>query len=222
MSSMFKQGVKRRKMLSNPCLGMDKVHEANPDSNREWLMPEWRFVRENAPLEVLIPMMLARYAGLRGQTIVDINRKQFEDHPEGPTGKAVRYAPRKNKKKIKSVLLPVLPELQQFLADLKVQRADGRIAVRDDGSLWVSEKEMQTKVSHWLRDQERAGHIGAGTTLHGLRVSYAAWWRRNGASKSEVADLIGDSSEAMGGHYTRHVEAELNVIRAFERIKDKP
>jgi hypothetical protein len=26
----------------------------------------------------------------------------------------------------------------------------------------------------------------------------------------------------MGDHYTRHVEAEVNVIRAFERVKDKP
>ena len=48
--------------------------------------------------------------------------------------------------------------------------------------------------------------IGAGTTLHGLRVSYAAWWKRNGASDAEVADLIGDKSQRMGAHYTRHVE----------------
>jgi integrase len=222
LSSMFKQAVKRGKMPFNPCLGMDKAHEADPDSNREWLSPEWKFARENAPLEVLIPMIIARYAGLRGQTIVSINRKQFEDHPDGPTGKAVRYTPRKNRKKVKSILLPVTPELQAFLADLKVQRADGLIAVRDNGSEWPSEKEMQTRVSHWLRDQERKGLIGAGTTLHGLRVSYAAWWKRNGASDEEVANLIGDKSEAMGKHYTRHVEAEQNIIRAFSRIKDRP
>jgi integrase len=77
-------------------------------------------------------------------------------------------------------------------------------------------------VSHWLRDQERAGHIGAGTTLHGLRVSYAAWWRRNGANTREAADLMGDESERMGAHYTRHVEAEQNTIRTFSRISDGP
>jgi hypothetical protein len=52
-------------------------------------------------------------------------RKQFEDDPEGPTGKAVRYTPRKNRKKVKTIFLPVLPELQTFMADLKVQRTDG-------------------------------------------------------------------------------------------------
>ena len=81
---------------------------------------------------------------------------------------------------------------------------------------------MQARVNHSLRDLEREGVIGAGTTLHRLRVSYAAWWKRNGASDGEVADLLGDKSERMGKHYTRHVEREVNVIRAFERVKDKP
>ena len=81
---------------------------------------------------------------------------------------------------------------------------------------------MQTRVSHYLRDVERDGHIGAGTTLHGLRVSYAAWWKRTGGSNnSEIADLLGDKSERMGAHDTRHVESEANVIRAFQRVKDK-
>jgi hypothetical protein len=106
-----------------------------------------------------------------------------EGVPDPLTGQTVRYKARKNDK---FVNLPVLSELQAFMGELKVQRADGLIAVRDDGTAWPSE-EMQTRVSHWLRDQERADHIGAGTTLHGLRVSYAAWWRRNRANTREVA-----------------------------------
>jgi len=215
LSSMFRHAVKRGKMPFNPCLGMDKVHEYDPNANREWLPAEWTFASENSPLEVLIPMMTARYIGLRGQTIARLNRNQFEDH--GLTGKAVRYTARKNKQ---AVLLPVMKEYQDFLAELTVQRADGLIAVRDDGSEWPSEKEMQTRVSHWLRDQERKGLIGSGTTLHGLRVSYAAWWKRNGASDAEVAALIGDKSQRMGTHYTRHVENEVSITRAFARLKD--
>ena len=75
-------------------------------------------------------------------------------------------------------------------------------------------------MSHYLRDLERDGLIGDGTTLHGLRVSYAAWWKRNGATDAEVADLLGDKSQRMGTHYTRHVTREDNVIRAFNRVKD--
>jgi integrase len=132
----------------------------------------------------------------------------------------VRYTARKNQKMVN---LPVLPELQVLMAELKIERADGLIAIRDDGTPWANVVDMQTRVSHWLRDQEKKGLIGAGTTLHGLRVTYAAWWKRNGASDAEVADLIGDKSKRMGEHYTRHVESEANIVRAFERVtKDKP
>ena len=215
LSSMFTQAVKRKKMTSNPCFGMNKIHTADPNSNREWFPHEWKFVRENAPTEVLIPCRVARYAGLAGQTIVGLNDKQFLDHEL--TGKAVQYTRRKNNK---ATFLPVLVELQTFLADRKVRSADGLIAIRDNGAPWASEKEMQTRVSHWLRDRERDGKIGAGTTLHGLRVSYAAWWKRNGASDEEVARLIGDKSVSMGTHYTRHVEDEVSIVRAFNRVKN--
>lgn len=223
LSSLFRQAVRRGKftgVLFNPCAGMDRVHIADPNANREWRPDEWQFVRENAPTEMLIPFMLARYAGLRGQTIIEVNRRMIEDHPE--TGKAIRYTPHKNMDVVKVVLLPMLPELQEFLAILKVERADGLIAHRDSGSKWGTANYLQKTVSGWLREQEHAGNIGAGTTLHGLRVSYAAWWKRRGASNREVADLLGDESEAMGAHYTRHVEAEISINRSFERIKNKP
>jgi hypothetical protein len=51
-------------------------------------------------------------------------------------------------------------------------------------------------------------------------VPITAWWKRNGANDSEVADLLGGKSVRMGAQYTRHVEAEANVIRAFKRAKD--
>jgi hypothetical protein len=105
-------------------------------------------------MEVLIPCMIARYAGLAGQAIVGINERQFIDHDL--TGKAVQYTRRKNNK---ATLLPVMTDLQAFLAARKVRSADGLIAIRYDGSAWPAEKEMQTRVSHWLRDQERVAPV---------------------------------------------------------------
>jgi len=217
LSSMFRQAVKRGRstgMTINPCLGMDKAHEADPNANREWFPEEWPVAFQRAPMEIKIPLTLARYGGLRGQSIVVVGWKQYR--PDELTGMCFRFVTRKNQR---GLYLPAMQELQDFLAGLS--RSSTLIAVRDNGTPWPSEKEMQTRVSHYLRDLEQAGLIGAGTTLHGLRVSYAAWWKRTGgANNSEVADLLGDKSERMGKHYTRHVEAEANVIRAFTRVRD--
>jgi integrase len=219
LSSMFGYAVERRKMPSNPCIGMRKAHKADPNANREWYPEEWRAAIEAAPMEIKTAMMLARYAGLRGQTVIAVTWKQYVDH--FLTGKAFRFVARKTaKKKNPEVLVPVLPELQAFLAEIKVRTPDGPIALRADGSTWANELDMQRRVSNWLRRRERDGLIGAGTTLHGLRVSYAAWLSRAGASTKEVAAALGDNTEKMGAHYTRHVEAEAAVVRAFNKVTE--
>jgi integrase len=221
LSSAFKQGVKRGNktgLKSNPCLGMDKTHQADPNANRESFPEEFKAAFDRAPLEIKIAMMMARYAGLRGQTVVAASWTQYRDHPASPTGKAIVLTTKKNKGRN---FLPALPELQAFLADLRKTATSTLIAVRDDGTPWETEVDMQTRCSHFFRDLEAKGLIGSGTTLHGLRSSYAAWWKRNGATNREIADLLGDESEAMGAHYSRHVERESNVIRAFEKLKPK-
>jgi hypothetical protein len=216
LSSMFTQGVKRGRrtgLLTNPCLGMDKAHDADPNANREWYPGEFEAAFARAPMEIKIALMLGRYGGLRGQSIVVAGWNQY--HPDELTGMCFRFVTRKNQQ---GLYLPALSELQTFLAELT--RTSTLIAVRDDGTPWENEKDLQTRVSHYLRDLEAKGLIGAGTTLHGLRSSYAAWWKRMGATKREIADLLGDKSEAMGEHYSRHVETEANVTRAFKRVKD--
>jgi integrase len=211
LSSMFTQAVKRRKMLSNPALGIDKAHTSDPNANREWFADEWAYVRDNAPRYLLTPMIIARHAGYRGQTLVKLRWQDYAPHPQHGW-KCFRKVAKKNQE---NTMVPVVSELQQYLDGLEKTALE--ICTRQDGSPWEDEKQMQTAVSHYLRDLEAAGKIGAGTTLHGLRTTYAADLRRNGAEVGDVAAALGDRSERMGAHYTRHVENETKVIRAFER-----
>lgn len=214
LSSMFSEAVKRGKMALNPAKGIDKANKADKNANREWRHDEVMAALAAAPAEILTPMMLARYAGFRGQTIAPLQWKAYQADPR--FGKCFRHTARKNDEQS---FVPVAPELQAYLDGL--DRTAIMIATRNNGTPWDSEKQMQWTVSHFLRDLEKAGKIGSGTTLHGLRVTYAADLRRNGADPSDVAAALGDRSERMGEHYTRHVENEARVIRAFEG-KKKP
>jgi hypothetical protein len=91
--------------------------------------------------------------------------------------RARNFIARKTRKRNPEAIVPATIELQEFLASLKVRTPDGQIALRDDGTAWKSEIEMQKRISAWLRSREQKGLIGAGTTLHGLRVTYASWLR---------------------------------------------
>lgn len=215
LSSMFGQGVNRRKMAINPALGLDKAHAANPNANREWQAWEWEHVRNNAPRHLLTPMIIARHAGYRGQTLVKLNWKDVAPHPVHGWN-CFRKVTKKNQE---NTMVPVVSELQEYLD--KLDKTALMICTRQDGTPWDDEKQMQSAVSHYLRDLESEGKIGSGTTLHGLRTSYAADLARNGADTADVAAALGDKSERMGAHYTRHVENETKVIRAFESKKKR-
>ena len=213
LSSMFTRAVKRGKMPINPAMGIERLHDADPNANREWSAEEVATALTRAPLSAKTPLMLARFAGFRGQTIAAIQWKSYQVDPA--FGKCFRHVAKKNDEQS---WVPAVPELQSYLDGL--DRTSLHIATRADGRPWDSEKQLQTEVSHFLRALEADGLIGAGTTLHGLRVTYAARLKRDGANDGEVAAALGDRSEAMGRHYTRHVENEAKVIRAFRRKTD--
>lgn len=214
VSVMFTEGVKRGKMTMNPAKGIDKAHKADPNANREWSAAEWQHAISEAKgnNEILTPLMLARYAGFRGQTIASVQWKKYQPDPR--FGKCFRHVAKKNEEQS---WVPVMPELMAHLDGLT--RTSLHIATRTDGTPWKDEKQMQTSVSHFLRSIQKEGGVEPGATLHGLRVSFAAELGRGTASDSDVAAALGDRSERMGKHYTRHVKNETRVIRAFEGKK---
>ena len=217
VSSMFGQAVKRKKMRMNPALGIDKAHTADKNANREWMPAEFNAAIAEAPANIKTILMIARYAGFRGQTIAALTWREYQ--ADASYGKCFRTITRKNGE---IVWVPAATELQEHLDAIKASATPAtHITTRADGTPWETEVQMQTEVSHFLRDIEAKGKIGAGTTLHGLRVTYAADLKRSGADTGDIAAALGDKSERMGAHYTRHVENEAKVVRAFEGKKGR-
>jgi integrase len=210
LSSMFSQAVKRGKMPMNPAKGIDKAAAADKNANREWAAWEVKAAIDEAPAHLKTPLILARYAGFRGQTIATLTWREYQDDPS--FGKCFRTVTRKNSE---TLWVPATTEVQAHLSSLDKRAL--KIATKADGQPWDTEVQMQTLVSHYLRGLEEAGKIGPKTTLHGLRATYAAALRRDGVATGDVAAALGDRSERMGAHYTRHVENEAKVVRAFQK-----
>ena len=211
LSSMFGQAVQRGWMPSNPAAGMDRAQKSDPNANREWLPAEWEAVMARAPLHLRTAYMLARHLGYRSQSIVKVEWPSYQPDPR--FGKCFRLTHKKNSEQH---WLPASPELQRFLAALKVRTPDGPIALRYNGQPWASAEQLQKQSSNFIAKLEVKGLVAAGLTLHGLRVSFAAEIKRiTGANDSQVAAALGDRDVRMGAHYTRHVEQENRIIEVF-------
>jgi integrase len=211
LSSMFGLAVQRRWTPSNPAAGVKRIHKADPNANREWRPEEWQTVIAHAPQALRTAYMIARYAGYRSQSIVRVSWPDYQDDPE--FGKCFRMTHKKNSEQH---WVPVVPELQDYLASLKVRTKDGPIALRYNGQPWRDAEQLQKQSSNFLKSLEKKGLVGPGLTEHGLRVTFAAARKREAqANDSQVAAALGDRDTRMGAHYTRHVENELKVKQAF-------
>lgn len=211
LSSMFTAAAKRGKMTANPAMGIDRASKPNKNANREWRPEEWKFVMERAPLHLRTTYMIARHVGYRSQSTVAVKWSNYQ--PDERFGMCFRIDHRKNGE---HHWLPASPDLQAFLAALKVRTKDGHIALRYNGQPWESAEQMQKQSSNFLTGLARKGLVGAGLTEHGLRVTFAADIKRvTGANDDQVAAALGDRDTRMGAHYTRHVEQENKIIFLF-------
>ncbi|MGY3609122.1 MULTISPECIES: hypothetical protein [unclassified Bradyrhizobium] len=99
---------------------------------------------------------------------------------------------------------------------LTALRRQGIIATKHTGGRWDTPRQLGRQFSNFISALKKEGLVGEGLTMHGLRVTFAAARKREtGATDEEVAAALGDRDKRMGAHYTRHVENELKVIRAF-------
>lgn len=209
LSAMFREAVKRRRMKSNPARGSERLHVTNRNANREWTAAEFEIAIKAAPPHIAAPMMVARYLGYRGQTIAVLNWSNYEK--DEIFGRIMRVTAGKNDE---SYWLPCDTRLVTFLDAMA--RHSTRVCVSSDNRPWKNEQTMQGAVSRFLRKLETDGLTAPGLTLHGLRVTFASSIKRKtGGSDKDVATALGDRSERMGGHYTRHVEKEATITRLF-------
>jgi integrase len=208
LSTMFSLAIPRGWMALNPASGIKRAYKADPNANREWRPEEWKVVMERAPMALKIAYMLARHVGYRSQSIVAVAWPNYQ--PDSRFGMCFRM---RHKKNAEEHWLPASPEIQAFLASIKVRTKDGAIALRRSGKPWESEVQLQKRSSNFLTDLARKELVGPGLTEHGLRATFAADIKRvTGANDDQVAAALGDRDARMGAHYTRHVEQESKIL----------
>jgi len=115
LSTMFSLAIPRGWMVANPATGIKRAYKPDPNANREWRPEEWQVVMERAPMALKIPYMLARHLGYRSQSAVVVAWPNYQSDPR--FGMCFRM---KHKKNEEEHWLPASPELQAFLASIKV------------------------------------------------------------------------------------------------------
>ncbi|MCP4099692.1 MAG: tyrosine-type recombinase/integrase [Planctomycetaceae bacterium] len=204
LSAVFDEAVDVGKIKFNPCVGVRRLYKPNKQANREWTPEEQEIVFSSAPAQALLIMVIAREAGVRG---IDIWNLKWNNYKNG----TLRFIAEKNGEE---VIIPCSDYLRNTLD--ATPRVSVFISTNKFGVPWKNHKVLQNAVRRHIRNLADEAFIKPGLTLHGLRVTLAAEFKRLDIDDRTIANILGDTSESMGRHYTRHVPATVNVISAFD------
>lgn len=179
-------------------------------ANRPWTPDECETVVAEAPTQILIPVALAMFSGLRKRDLLTAPLTAVKDGEI-----TVRTS-----KRDKLVKIPVHPRLAEALKQRPTKPERGRIAekwpeavqiaITSHGLPWT-ESGFNSTWSKFKAALEKEGKVAPGLTIHGLRHTLGTRLREAGADDRTIADVLGQDSVAMGRHYSDDAELPDNA-----------
>jgi integrase len=69
-----------------------------------------------------------------------------------------------------------------------------------------------------MRDLEQLGVVEDGLTIHGLRHTCATRLREMGYDLRTIADMLGQETEGMAGHYAKEADLKRKLDGVIDRL----
>ncbi|MGA0563089.1 tyrosine-type recombinase/integrase [Ancylobacter sp. VNQ12] len=193
LSLLFAWGKERGHMKDNPAEGIRSIRRPKglPKQNRRWTDDERHAVLDAAPAHMLPALALMMFTGLGPKDALTLPRTAYA---EGRINTS-------RSKTEEGVIWPVIDPLRDILAAAPAHSAI-TLCANSRGRPWT----VSGFNSSWMKLQhtlEKAGAIGEGLTLYGLRHTVAAILRESGADLRTIADALGQKTEAMAQMYSQ-------------------
>jgi integrase len=159
-----------------------------PFANRPWTAKEREIVFSEAPPHIRLPLAMACCLGLRHRDI-------FTAPLSALTGGVALL---RTSKTGQTIRVPIHRSLAEALATRPHSDAV-QVCLNSDGNPWKTGFNAS-----WIKFRKRLEakkKIGAGLTIHGLRRTLAVMLKEAGLTDDQIADVLGQSTAAMGRLY---------------------
>jgi integrase len=210
VSAVFSWAFEREEVDFHPAQKIKKIRRPRdmPRANRPWLNAEWDVVVKDAPPHLLAPILLCGVLGWREGEAITRPRSDYDR-----TNKCIQRISSKSGKFVKT---PVPPFIAAALEALFPHNAT-TLLVNSRKKPWT-EDGFRTSFFKLVRKLERNGKIAKGLTMHGLRHTVATRMREQGFDLRTIADLLGQETEGMAGHYARQADLEQKMANVLAQM----
>ncbi len=201
-------GKERGLIAQNPVKGIKRVRRerGQPKANRPWTREECRVALEHLPGQLVLPVALAMYTGLRQGDVLTLRKNALRDRQiwrvTGKTGQEVS--------------LPVHPGLAVIIAAAPVHDAITLVAT-SNGTPWTSSgfKCSFKKAMKRLADDRK---VGPDLTFHGLRHTVGTLLIEAGVELDIVRRWLGQKTLAMAIHYSEGADTSKQMSGAVMKF----
>lgn len=196
LSILFGWGSERGHLPGNPAAGIKDIRRRKgaPERNRPWSDEERHAVLDAMPAHMVPALALMMFTGLGPKDALTLPRSFY---------KAGEIATRRAKTG-EPVFWPVPSPLAAVL-DAAPQHNATTLCASSAGTPWT----LNGFRASWrpIRMRlEKAGAIGPGLTLYGLRHTVAVILREIGHDERTIADALGQKTIEMARHYSRRAD----------------
>src|SRR5215207_5161461 len=209
LSVLFTWGAERGYVAENHAAGIRDIRRKKgaPEANRPWSDQERDAVLRAAPAHMKPAIALMMFTGLGPKEALSLPRNYYRNG-EIATRRAKTAEP---------VFWPVPRPLADILEAAPTHSAT-TLCANSDGLPWT---ESGSRAS-WRKLRirlEKAGQIGPGLTLYGLRHTVAVILREIGHDERTIADALGQKTIEMARHYAKGADLRpkmRGVVKSFE------
>jgi integrase len=204
VSVACEHGKEQGLIAQNPVKGVKRVRRqrGQPKANRPWTRDECRAALEHLPAQLILPVALAMFTGLRQGDILSLKKNAVRDgHIWRVTGKTGQ-----------EVSLPVHPGLAKILAAANAHDAI-TLAATSNGTPWTSDG-FRASFNKAMKRLEGDGRVGHSLTFHGLRHTVGTLLVEAGVELDIVRRWLGQKTLAMAIHYSEGADTSQQMSGA--------
>jgi integrase len=214
LSLVFAWGSERGFVEQNPAAGIKHIRRKRglPDPNRPWSDEERHAVMDGAPEHMRLPLGLMMFTGLGPEDALSLPRSFFKENEIAT----------KRSKTGEPVYWPCPAPLIELAAAAPSHDAI-TLCANSYGRPWTGSG-FRASWRTIRKRLEKAGAIGSGLTLYGLRHTVAVILRECGFDERTIADALGQETLEMARHYAKGADLKpkmRGVVKVFDEELNK-
>ncbi|WP_114010799.1 tyrosine-type recombinase/integrase [Cohaesibacter intestini] len=209
-SLLFNWGMQHDFIETNPAAKVKKLRKPTNEgpANRPWTQAERLAALDAAPQQLILPMALALYAGLRQGDVIKLPWTAYD-------GGSINFIQSKTGDPI---WVPTGQVLKTIIDNTK--RHSPIMCLTTKHTPWTASG-FRASFFKLIRELEQANKVQPGLTFHGLRTTLATDIAEAGGSEKEMMAVLGHRTEAMASHYSRQANKKKLAKGAIERAELK-